>query len=152
MTFVGSLWLVGAVGAVVVIQGCGSSAVDGPPEIRYGDSICIECGMIISDERFATSTIIVGDRGDEPLLFDDFNCQMIFESKQTDLTIVDRWSHDHGSLEWLHTSEAWFVRSDQLSTPMASHLALFESQASAKEFAESLGGEVIDFQTVWMLE
>ena len=60
----------------------------GPPSIRYGDSLCVECGMIVSAERFTAAIIIEGDRGNEPLLFDNFNCQMIFESKHTELTIV----------------------------------------------------------------
>lgn len=141
-----------SVAAVFALAGCGADDADGPPSVRYGDSICAECGMIISDERFATATIIDGDRGNEPLLFDDFNCQMIFESKHADLTIVDRWSHDHASSTWLHTADAWFVRSDQLRTPMASHIAAFESKEVAHAFAEPLEGETVSFDTVWVKE
>ena len=146
-----SLALACVVVVALVLSGCGSEANNGPPTVRYGDSICVECGMILSDERFATATIIEGDRGDEPLLFDDFNCQMIFESKHSDLIIVDRWSHDYGTIEWIHTADAWFVRSDQLQTPMASHIAAFDGQVEAEEFAKTLEGEVVDFESVWKL-
>jgi len=138
----------GSIVSVVALAGCGSETNDGPPSVRYGDSICAECGMIISDERFTTATIIEGDRGDEPLLFDDFNCQMIFESKHTELTIVDRWSHDHGSSEWIHMADAWFVKSDQIHTPMASNIASFLKQSDANAFSTSLEGEVVDFQSL----
>ena len=138
----------GSLIAISILTGCGSETNDGPPSVRYGDSLCVECGMIISDERFTTATIIEGDRGNEPLLFDDFNCQMIFESKHTELTIVHRWSHDHGSSEWIHMADAWFVKSDQLHTPMASNIASFLTQADATAFSTSLEGDVVNFQSL----
>lgn len=139
----------GSLIAACAMAGCRSEADSGPPSVRYGDSICAECGMIVSDERFATSTVIEGDRGDEPLIFDDFNCQMIFESKHGDLVVVDRWSHDYNSREWLTMSQAWFVKSDQLHTPMASNIAAFSTKDQAESIADPLGGEVVDFQTLW---
>ncbi len=132
------------------LPGCRGEAQDGPPSIRYGDSVCIECGMIISDERFATSTVIVGDRGNEPLLFDDFNCQMIFEAKHDELRIVNRWCHDHATREWLSMASAWFVKSDQIRTPMASHIAAFATRGQAEAFAGSVEGESMDFDTLWI--
>ena len=139
----------GSVLAMMVLSGCGADSDGGPPNIRYGDSICVECGMIISDERFATATIIDGDRGNEPMTFDDFNCQMIFESKHTEFVIVDRWSHDHGSSEWISMADAWYVKSDQIRTPMASHIASFATEADAESFAEPIDGEVIRFAPLW---
>jgi len=136
----------------MTLPGCGVDSDAGPPNIRYGDSLCIECGMIISDERFATATIIIGDRGNEPMTFDDFNCQMIFESKHTDLTIVDRWSHDHTSSEWISMADAWFVKSDQLRTPMASHIASFTTKPQAETFATPIQGQVLDFKTLWPIQ
>ncbi len=132
------------------LPGCGGGGQGGPPSVRYGDSVCAECGMIISDERFATSTVIAGARGDEPLLFDDFNCQMIFEAKHDELVIVDRWCHDHATREWLAMGDAWFVKSDQLRTPMASHIAAFATQGQAEAFAESVAGDSMDFDTLWI--
>jgi nitrous oxide reductase accessory protein NosL len=141
-----------ALGALIFSSGCRNELDDGPPSIRLGDSLCIECGMIISDERFATATIVVGDRGNEPLLFDDFNCQMIFEAKQSELTIVDRWSHDYNAGTWLHTADAWFMRSEKLHTPMASHIAAFTSKDDAEAFAAPLDGETLDFVELWERE
>ena len=136
----------------VVLGGCGSESNDGPPDIRYGDSVCTECGMIISDERFASATVVDGDRGKENLVFDDFSCQMNFEAKHDEIVIVDRWAHDHGSLQWIHMADAWFVQSDQLLTPMASHIASFASQEDAAAFAEPIDGDTKDFQSLWFPE
>lgn len=133
---------------LTTLTGCGSELEDGPPMVRLGDSLCAECGMIISDERFTTATIIVGDRGNEPKLFDDFNCQMIFESKYTQFTIVDRWCHDHGSSEWIQMGDALFVKSDQLHTPMASNIAAFEHQSIAESFSMPIDGQVMDWDSL----
>jgi len=128
--------------AGVVLSGCRSENDDGPPDIRYGDSICAECGMIISDERYATATMVQGDRRIESYVFDDFNCQLIYESEHTDLVIVDRWCHDFESSAWMQTGEAWFVESEDLHTPMASGIVSFKELADAKELSESIGGSV----------
>lgn len=133
---------------LTTLAGCGSELEDGPPMVRLGDSLCAECGMIISDERFTTATIIVGDRGNEPKLFDDFNCQMIFESKYTQFTVVDRWCHDHGSSEWIQMDDAWFVKSDQLHTPMASGIAAFKNKPDAESFAMPIQGQVMDWDSL----
>ena len=116
-----------------------------------GDSTCIECGMIVSDERFGTATIVEGDRGSQALIFDDFNCQKNFELKHTELEIITRWSRDYETLEWFHTDEGWFVASIHIRTPMASNIAGFDSIERARAFAEPLGAEVIrykDYATV----
>jgi len=139
------------VGALA-LTGCGGDAPIGPPMIRYGDSVCTECGMIVSDERFATAMSINADRGRESLVFDDFNCQMIYEAKHPELTPLDRWSHDYLTRDWIDTADAWFVHSDQVHSPMASGIASFASQSDAEFFANPLGAQAEDFETVWRSE
>ena len=143
-----SVLFAGVILLVSLLPGCGEESNDGPPKILYGDSICDECGMILSDERYAAATIIDGDRGNEPRVFDDFNCQKIYESKHPDLVIVDRWCHDHDSKAWLRMNDAWFVHSEQIHTPMASNIAAFSSADAAEAFAEPMGVSPTDFQTM----
>jgi nitrous oxide reductase accessory protein NosL len=133
------------------IPSCGRTSLEGPPSIMLGDSTCQECGMIISDERFATSTIIVSERGDQPLLFDDFNCQIIFEHKMPELEVVNRWSHDYASSRWIETNTGWFVHSMQIRSPMASGLAFFETRSEAESYAETLSAVVLNHESAWLL-
>ncbi len=107
--------------------------------------------MIISDERFATSTIIVNERGHQPLLFDDFNCQINFEHKMPELEVVNRWSHDYLSSGWIETDAGWFVHSMQIRSPMASGLAFFETRSEAESFAKTLSAEVFNQESAWLL-
>jgi len=132
--------------SLAFVYGCGETDPDAPPSILLGDSVCIECGMIISDERFGTATIVEGDRGSQALIFDDFNCQKIFELKHPELTIITRWSRDYETLSWFHTDGGWFVRSIQIRSPMASKAAGFESLERAEAFASSIDGEVITYE------
>lgn len=130
------------------LSSCNRELDDGPPSFILGDSACIECGMIVSDERFATSTIIMGDRGREALMFDDFNCQINFERKLPELEIVKRWSHDYSSSEWFETALGWFVESPEIHTPMASSLAFFQSRDAADQFSETVNGSTITIEII----
>ncbi|MFG0300468.1 MAG: nitrous oxide reductase accessory protein NosL [Phycisphaerales bacterium JB047] len=130
---------------LMTLGGCGEADPDAPPEIRLGDSTCIECGMIVSDERFGTATVVEGSRGSEALIFDDYNCQKNFELKHPELSILTRWSRDYETLAWFRTDDGWFVSSKQIRTPMASNIAGFGSIEIAETFSDSVNGEVITY-------
>ena len=131
------------------LSSCEREAADGPPSIRLGESVCVECDMIISDERFATATIVEGPRGPEPRLFDDFNCQVNYESSHPEEEIITRWSHDYHTVEWLPTVDAYFLCSSGLRTPMASNAAAFSAESGADALASELGGDTMRFETLW---
>lgn len=135
--------------ALAWLSGCDGPAADGPPIVMLGDSVCDQCNMIISDERWATATIIEGPRGPEARLFDDFNCQVNFEVENPDPTILSRWSHSHATREWVRTENARFLMSPNLRTPMGSHIAAFASGGEADEARAELTGDVVTFVIAW---
>ncbi len=134
---------------VLTLGACDDRATDGPPDLRLGEDVCVQCNMIISDRRWATATIVEGPRGPEPRLFDDFNCQVRYEVKNDKEVVVHRWSHDHGTSQWLPTGEATFIMADKLRTPMGSRVAAFASPEAAAEAARAESGEVLTFDVVW---
>lgn len=144
-----SLFITALVSLCATMPGCGEEAEDGPPKIMLGESACYECGMIISDERFATATVIDGTRGIQPILFDDFNCQINFEHKYPETEIVTRWSHDYPGLMWSATGTGWFVRAPTIRSPMASNMAFFRERKDAEAMAQSVSGQVLDFDSAW---
>jgi len=133
---------------ILLLPSCSREGDHGPPSITLGDSMCNECGMIVSDERFATSSVIMGDRGRQPMIFDDFNCQFNFEHKHPELEVITRWSHDYGSSAWAETAKGWFVTSPEIHTPMASSMVFFQSRSDADQFAESVSGTVVSFESI----
>ena len=131
------------VALTLCLAGCSDDDPAGPPAVHLGDSICDQCGMIISDERFAAATIVKGARGPEALLFDDFNCQHGYEADHADLAVERRWVHDHDDARWLPAADATFLASPRLHTPMASGVAAFRSDAAARRARDTLGGELL---------
>lgn len=105
--------------------------------------------MILSDERFATATLVEGDRGPEHRLFDDFNCQINFEAGGAPSPVLERWVHDHETRVWVRAASATYVRSPQLRTPMASEVAAFTTREDATRAASELDGEVLTFHDLW---
>lgn len=135
--------------AVLTLCGCDNSASDGPPSVRLDDSVCAQCNMIVSDERWATATMVEGPRGPEARLFDDFNCQVNFEVENPDATILARWSHSHATREWVSTESAYFLMSPNLRTPMGSRIAAFASSDEANQAKAELAGDVMAFDIAW---
>lgn len=148
MTARATVGLVAAV-AIMALPGCGPRAEDGPPQVLLGESPCDQCGMIISDERFAAATIIEGPRGPEPRLFDDYNCQMNFEKDHPDSAVIARWAHDYPSSAWIRSEASTYLKSPKLRTPMASHTAAFRRASEAEALQRELGGEVLNFARSW---
>lgn len=131
---------------LAALVACQRADPNAPPAIVYGESICAECGMIISDDRFGVATVVEGERGTETLLFDDFNCQFNHERDRSELVIVRRWARDHGTRAWLDPNSARFVFAPSLRTPMGSHLAAFGADADATTFAADHEGAVMGME------
>jgi len=134
---------------MLALPGCDRQTADRPPTVNLGESACHECGMIISDARFACATVVEAPRGPEARLFDDFNCQAIHEREQPELLIVTRWFCDFTTSEWIRTENAVFLSSTELRTPMASGAAAFSSEAAALNAREQVGGELMDRQALF---
>jgi len=140
------LWVVLLLaGSLLPGVGCGNAEDSGPPAVHVGESVCAECGMIISDKRFATATIIEDERGrSRPILFDDFNCQHNHPSAAR--PALATWVHDHATSQWIPAEQAFYVHSPGLLTPMASSIAAFEDVDHAEAMADDLGGRVLTHQ------
>ena len=126
--------------------GCGEQSAVLPPSVVLGDSVCDECNMIISDERWATATIVQGARGPEPRLFDDFNCQVNYESRLPgEQSVIARWAHCHESRQWIDAENAHYVISARLRTPMGSNTAAFLARVDADTLCSANGGQTVGF-------
>ncbi len=131
------------------LTGCDRAAQDGPPVVHLDSSVCDECGMILSDERFVAATIVESTRGQEARLFDDYNCQINFEHAHPEQVITTRWAHDYSTSGWIQTERAFFLLSPQLRTPMASETAAFGNRSDADAALEEFGGEIMNAEALW---
>jgi copper chaperone NosL len=123
-----------AFAAALAFSACARSS-GGPPEIHYGRDICARCGMIVSEERFASG--YVGPNG-ETVAFDDLGEFLAIVSMDPTLS-AKSYVHDAQDGRWLRASQAVFIKLPGLATPMGSGYAAFASEAGARDFARRQG-------------
>ncbi|GIV78827.1 MAG: hypothetical protein KatS3mg050_3221 [Litorilinea sp.] len=131
-----------------ILSGCArGSAEPAPPEIRYGEDICQECQMIISDPRFAAGYAYeLGPGRYQSLAFDDIGDMLAHAARHPEHVIVAWYVHDYHSQEWLDATQAIYVRSSALHTPMGHGLAAFADRAAAETLAAEREGELLTWE------
>jgi len=131
--------------ALLAACGKGETKIE-PPEIRYGETECVECRMIISDPRFAAAyTYQVGEGRYENAPFDDIGDMLIYADKHPEHKIVAYWVHDHVTEGWIDAQDAFYMFSHHLETPMAQGTAAVDGREKAQELAAEHDGEVLDW-------
>lgn len=122
-------------GAVVLFFSACVRSVGDLPTIRYGRDACARCGMIISEEHFASGYV---GSGGETVAFDDLGEFLAFVSMRPALA-AKSYVHDAQDGRWLRASQAVFVQLPGLATPMGSGYAAFSNEDGAKAFSHRLG-------------
>ncbi len=112
-----------------------------PPEILYGEDICTECGMIISEARFAAAYYTPDG---EARRFDDIGGMLTHHARQQE-DVARFWVHDYETEEWIVAGDAFFVSVDDLHTPMGFGLVAFSDQTRARNFADQSQSMVMTF-------
>jgi copper chaperone NosL len=127
-------WFLAAV--VVVLAGCRTvPASEAPPDIRYGQDVCDQCKMIISEENAAAA---YWTSSGEARRFDDIG-GMLLHHLEREEEVAAFWVHDSYSGDWLRAEEATIVMNAGVETPMGFGLAAFADPARADALA--YGGE-----------
>lgn len=132
---------------LLALAGCAQGATElKAPEIRYGEDVCADCNMIISDARFATAYAYeVGPGRYQSVLFDDLADMLAYASKHPEHKVVAWYVHDYETKEWTDATTATYVASGLIATPMASGLVSFANPDRAEVMAYSLGTQVMDW-------
>lgn len=131
---------------ILLTAGCASAAATDPPSINYGRDICVECGMIIQDARFAAAYRL-GD-GEEKA-FDDVG-DMIVHLRETGDSVdsEEMWVHDFETEEWVSVDLAFFVPTLSVASPMGHSILAFSDEGRASSFAADVDGEVITWDAL----
>lgn len=122
------------------LVGCGERREAGPPDIRLGDDVCDFCSMIISDQNFAAACVLrQADGRWHTAAFDDIGCLLAFDKIQHD-SIEQRYVADYNTGAWVIASQANFVLSPNIRSPMASGIIACQSIEDADELAKRFEG------------
>ena len=126
------MWFILCVLLLLTLTACGGGAdTTQPPEILYGQDVCDECDMIISEEKYAAAYWTAEG---EARRFDDVGEMLVFMGENREPT-ASVWVHDVNSAAWLAADEAWFVMNSGLRTPMGTGIAVTADEQSARALA-----------------
>jgi copper chaperone NosL len=134
----------GAVAGLVVLAAC-SGGPPRPVDIVLNEESCRQCRMAISQREFAGELVLEDGRVET---FDDIGCLATWVRETEPPRTAGLFVHDYASGAWLDAREAYFVRSEKLSTPMGSGLAAFEDPSAAREAATRWEGSVLRWDEV----
>jgi copper chaperone NosL len=110
-----------------------------PPEIAYGQDVCDNCNMLISEEKFAAAYWTADGQARR---FDDLG-EMLSYMQSNPEEIATAWVHDVNSAEWLPAEDAFFVMNAGLMTPMGTGIVAVAGEDQAKALAYGQEGAVI---------
>ena len=112
-----------------------------PPHIYYGEDICEFCGMIVSEERYAAGYIT---QAGQEHIFDDIGDLVQARLKNPEAATAI-FAHEYDNHTWIKAETAYYIKSDNLPTPMLSGIAAFASAERAQDFATELNGQLFSF-------
>jgi len=130
-----ALMMVGVAG-MLLVHGCSTK----PEPLQYGTDACHACKMTLADNRFGAELVT---RKGRVYKFDDLNCMLQFyhagENDPADFAhkLVINYESP-GS--FLSADEAFYIKSDEIRSPMASKVAAFETYDIATAFKRKHGG------------
>lgn len=116
-----------------------SCAVE-PEPIAYGKDACHHCKMTLVDKKFGGE--LVTKKG-KVYKFDDINCLMTFyhsneiPTEDYSYKLVVDYAQPGKLIE---ANNAFYLKSDTIQTPMASHVAAFEDEGTMKSTKSQLKG------------
>lgn len=125
--------------AMVLVACGGSESFDEPPEILFGQDVCSNCNMIISEANFASAYWTTGG---EARRFDDMGEMLAFMQSNPEER-ASTWVHDVNTAEWLRAEDAWIVMNAGLMTPMGTGIVAVANEDDAKALAFDQEGAMV---------
>jgi copper chaperone NosL len=134
--------------AVCVILGgvsC-SPGVPEPVEIVFNEESCSFCRMAVSQREFAAEVVTLSGSLDT---FDDIGCLVKWMKEHQPPSSAGVFVVDFNDGTWISATDAAYVHSEDLPTPMSSGLAAFKDRTSAETAVEKIGGRVLQWRELW---
>ena len=124
----------------LLAAGCAASS-SAPPTIRYGESACAECRMLINEARYAAAAVTAAG---EPAVFDSIECLVRYLHRDG-VSPARVWVHEYEADRWLVSDEAFYVASQEFTTPMGQGVVATASAPAADRLAGAVHGRVLRF-------
>ncbi len=120
-----------------------------PEPIQYGSDMCYTCKMTIVDRKYGGEVVT---RKGKIYKFDDVNCMVNFlnsgyhDEREISYRLITDYTQP-GTL--IDATQAFYLKSEEIRSPMGSRLAAFQSEERMEEYKKQLNaiyltwGEVV---------
>ncbi|HMN32399.1 MAG TPA: nitrous oxide reductase accessory protein NosL [Chitinophagaceae bacterium] len=123
-----------------------SCAPSGSVPIQLNNDACSSCKMSIADGHFASEVITKKGR---VYKFDDISCLFHYLDELKAENVASYYVNDYNKEnELIEATQAWFVNSEVLKSPMGGSIAAFQSKEDAAKLAKDLNVEVKDWKGI----
>lgn len=123
-----------------------SSCSTEPKKISYGEDPCHFCKMTITEDRYGAQ--LVTSKG-KSYLFDSIECLGRFMNEgDSDFEGANLLVTDYAGKQFTNASEAIYLRSENLPSPMGMNLTAFASQPEVKDAQNQKGGDILSWDQV----
>ncbi|WP_313189539.1 nitrous oxide reductase accessory protein NosL [Sphingobacterium sp.] len=119
-----------------------------PKPIKYGSDQCAYCKMTISDARFGTQ---LQTKKGRVYNFDDVQCMISFvkESSVKKEEVAAYFLPDYSSNKLLPADKMFYLKSEELKSPMRGNIAAFEKTEDLEKTKAELGGTTLSWDDLW---
>ena len=135
--------LIALLACLAALVSCGKPPTLDPPQVRWGQDVCVECSMILSDDRYAGAIVVIENNERQIHLFDDIGEMIASKTKYE--APFKRWTCDAQTRQWIDADTAFYVRSPKLHTPMGYGVAAFGQASQAQKKQNDVDGELLRF-------
>jgi copper chaperone NosL len=125
------------------LASCGDVPTLDPPDVRWGQDVCVECGMILSDGRYASAAVAIQNGERQIYLYDDVGEMMAHPPKTKGS--LKYWARDIQTQEWIDAATAYYVKSRDLHTPMGYGVVALADTQKAQELRDITNGLFLTF-------
>lgn len=119
-----------------------------PEPLRFGEDGCHACKMKLMDNKFGAE--LVTKKG-KVYKFDDVNCMLNFYNSEAEpkdniaLTLIIDFAQPE---KLINVHQAFFIKSENIKSPMASNIAAFSTQTEAERMNTEWKGELLRWEEV----
>ncbi len=125
---------------LILLMSCSDKPESGPANIYYGEDICERCKMIVSEKDFASQYQLSSGQS---VKFDDLGCMIHYADEEDNLNISSVYVMDYSSKEWIDGQDAYYIWSQNITTPMGHGILALKDSKKAKELAEKENGKYL---------